>query len=175
MTGTTLLYKEIKARGFTGASRTLRRWLIGVRGDQPKPDTPPPPPSTRDITALIMRPGAKLTDEQKTTLDLLCQQCHQLATVRDLAHGFTALIRDRSTTADKRLDAWTAQVNQAAITHLVSFANGLTRVSLPYSSGKVDGTVNKIKMLKRQMFGRQHRPTPQAHPARPITSPDFDQ
>jgi len=72
--GTTVLFNEIKARGFTGGSRTLRRWRMGVRGDHPKPDTPPPPPSTRDITAVIMRPGTKLTDEQKTTLDLLCQR-----------------------------------------------------------------------------------------------------
>jgi transposase len=29
--------------------------------------------------------------------------------------------------------------------------NGLT---LPYSSGAVEGAVNRIKMLKRQMYGR---------------------
>ncbi|WP_267897485.1 transposase [Micromonospora deserti] len=52
--------------------------------------------------------------------------------------------------------------HSTAIPHLVSFANGLTRdrdavitgLSLPYSSGRVEGAVNKIKMLKRQMFGR---------------------
>jgi hypothetical protein len=88
VTATTLLFNEIKARGYTGGSRTLRRWLVEVRGDEPQPATPPPPPSTRDITDLIRRPSAKLTDDQTATLVGLCQQCPQLATVRDLAHGF---------------------------------------------------------------------------------------
>jgi transposase len=64
----------------------------------------------------------------------------------------------------ERLNAWFAAVEGDDLPELHRFATGLRRdhdavlagLSLPYSSGPVEGTVNKIKMLKRQMFGRAH-------------------
>jgi transposase len=162
VTGTLELLDEIRARGYTGGRRTLRRFLIGVRGEQPPPIQRAATPSTRDITALIMRPGKKLTADEQAQLDRLCQQCDQLATIRNLAHGFTTLVRNRTVKAAQRLDAWVDTATKAGIQQLASFANGLTKdrdaviagLSTPWSSGRVEGTVNKIKMLKRQMYGR---------------------
>jgi transposase len=61
-----------------------------------------------------------------------------------------------------RLDAWIAAVRTDDLPHLHTFANGLERdhaavlsgLTLPYSSGAVEGKVCKIKFLKRLMFGR---------------------
>ena len=61
-----------------------------------------------------------------------------------------------------RLDAWITAVEADDLPHLHSFAAGLKRdhaavtngLTLPYSSGPVEGHVNRIKMLKRQMYGR---------------------
>lgn len=63
---------------------------------------------------------------------------------------------------DNRLDGWIAAVEADDLPGLRSFATGLRRdhqavingLSLPYSSGAVEGNVNRIKMLKRQMYGR---------------------
>src|SRR5258705_43598 len=88
-TGTTTLLAEIRALGYRGGSRTLRRWLAGVRGPEAEPIAAPAAPSTRDATGLIMRPGKDLTDDERATLDQLCQRHEPLATVRDLAHRFT--------------------------------------------------------------------------------------
>ncbi|WP_460775986.1 transposase [Nocardiopsis nanhaiensis] len=60
------------------------------------------------------------------------------------------------------MDAWMERASQAPISELGSFAAGLGRdrdaaiagLSLPYSSGVVEGHVNRLKMLKRQMYGR---------------------
>ncbi|WP_443078987.1 transposase [Streptosporangium sp. NBC_01495] len=60
------------------------------------------------------------------------------------------------------LDEWIAAATAGDSPHLASFASGLRRdhaavtagLTLPYSSGAVEGIVNKIKFLKRQMFGR---------------------
>ena len=60
------------------------------------------------------------------------------------------------------LDNWLAAVRADDLPHLHTFANGIQRdhaavlngLTLPYSSGAVEGNVNRIKMLKRQMFGR---------------------
>ena len=61
-----------------------------------------------------------------------------------------------------RLGAGIATVQQAGLPGVTSFANGLTSdldaftagLALPYSSGPVEGNVNRIKMIKRQMYGR---------------------
>jgi transposase len=60
------------------------------------------------------------------------------------------------------LKQWITDVEQDSLTPLASFARNLRRdqdaiqagLTLEHSSGRVEGTVNKIKMLKRQMFGR---------------------
>jgi transposase len=60
-----------------------------------------------------------------------------------------------------RLDAWIGKVD-ADLPDLHAFTAGLRRdhqavsngLTLPYSSGPVEGNINRIKMLKRQMYGR---------------------
>ena len=60
------------------------------------------------------------------------------------------------------LDAWTASAEASAVRELRGFATGLRKdwdavtagLTLPYSSGVVEGHVNRIKMIKRQMYGR---------------------
>jgi transposase len=61
-----------------------------------------------------------------------------------------------------RLDNWISQVRADDLPHLHSFAAGLQQdrtavlngLTLHYSSGPVEGTVNRIKMIKPQMYGR---------------------
>jgi transposase len=66
-------------------------------------------------------------------------------------------------TGHRDLEAWLAAIEaDDGQPDLRSFAIGIRQdqqavlngLTLPYSSGKVEGTVNKIKMLKRQMYGR---------------------
>ena len=62
----------------------------------------------------------------------------------------------------ERLTAWITTAEQAALPSISRFATGLTTdlaavtagLSLPFSSGPVEGNVNRIKMIKRQMYGR---------------------
>ncbi|WP_443042326.1 transposase [Streptomyces sp. B21-105] len=61
-----------------------------------------------------------------------------------------------------RLEDWIATVEQDNLAPLAGFAHNLRRdfdavrngLSLPHSSGAVEGNINRLKMLKRQMFGR---------------------
>jgi hypothetical protein len=80
-------------------------------------------------------------------------------------------------TGDRDLEAWlTAVEADDGQPELRSFATGIRHdqqavtngLTLAYSSGKVEGTVNKIKMLKRQMYGRRIQPAP--HPRHPSPS-----
>jgi transposase len=159
VTGTGQLLAEIQGRGYRGGERTLRRYLIAIRGTSTTPPPPPAPPNSRTITSWIMRPPAKLNDQDTAALTAACDTCPDLATIRNLARGFTDLVRERG---GKRLKAWIEQAQQASIPHISAFATGLYKdwnaviagLTTPWSSGAVEGNVNRVKMIKRQMYGR---------------------
>jgi transposase len=62
----------------------------------------------------------------------------------------------------RRLDTWIKDAKESEISALKTFANGLLRdydavraaVSLKWSNGQVEGQVNRLKNIKRQMYGR---------------------
>ncbi len=62
------------------------------------------------------------------------------------------------------LDEWLKQAKESHVAELKSFANGIYRdyaavyaaCSRPESNGITEGHVNRLKFLKRQMFGRAH-------------------
>ena len=79
---------------------------------------------------------------------------------RDTRSGYPAAVLILTGLRGEQLDAWIATAGDQP--DLRSFITGLKRdyqavlngLTLPYSSGKVEGNINKIKMLKRQMYGR---------------------
>ena len=158
VTATSTLLAEITQQGYLGGERTLRRWLVQVRGDQTIP-IPVPVPSARQITAWIMRPTAKLSDDDKTQFADACRRCPDIAQIADLAGRFTTIVR---TLAGKQLSSWLDDVTATEVAELRTFANGLRKdsdavlagLTMTWSSGAVEGNVNRIKMIKRQMFGR---------------------
>lgn len=162
VTATTVLLKEIQDRGYRGGERTLRRWLINARAGIHNPPAPPPVPSSRTITSWIMRPAEKLSEDDTTAIKDACTQCPDIATITELAQGFTQLVRQRHGT---QLEDWITKVATGPIAELRGFANGLRKdfdavkagLTLAWSSGAVEGTVNRVKMVKRQMFGRANR------------------
>ena len=101
----------------------------------------------------------RLDERDRARLDAACGRCPALATTAELASGFAALVRERRG-AD--LAAWAKEAEAAGVPELAAFASGLRKdwaaveagLTLPWSSGPVEGHVNRIKMLKRQMYGR---------------------
>src|SRR5207247_7558216 len=77
----------------------------------------------------------------------------------DLAQDFATLVRQRQPEA---LDPWLQRATASTLEALQRFAKGLYEddeavkagVTLPWSTGPVEGHINRLKMLKRQMFGR---------------------
>jgi transposase len=97
-------------------------------------------------------------------IDTIERAVPMLVTVRDLLNRFHAMIRARK--ADV-LDEWIAQARGSL---LVSFASGIVAdrkavaaaITEPWSNGQTEGQITKLKLMKRQMYGRAKLDLPRA-------------
>jgi len=109
----------------------------------------------------VLRHEAQRTEAEAQQLAQLHAQSAEVAEAIDLAQDFTTLVRQRQPT---QLDAWLQRATTSTLEALRRFAQGLYEdydavkagVTLPWSNGPVEGHINRLKMLKRQMFGRAH-------------------
>lgn len=157
-TSATTLYAEVKALGYQGSYGTLRDYLRPFRtlGAAPKK---PAPPKVRQITGWLLRHPDNLGPDEQVKIKEVRTRCPHLDALAGHVSTFAEMLTGRH---GERLDAWIAAVESDDLPDLHSFVTGLRRdydavrngLTMPHSSGAVEGNVNKIKMLKRQMFGR---------------------
>ena len=101
-----------------------------------------------------------LDPDDDSRLSAIVERSPKLAAVARHVRDFAAIMRGRTGARDLR--QWIERVEAEALTGLQSFVNGIRAdlaavtngLSLPYSSGRVEGHVNRVKMIKRQMYGR---------------------
>lgn len=139
------LHREITARGFRGHYSTVRDW---ARRDLPRPERStlaPPPPSVRQVTGWLTRHPATLTEEEKRHRKAVLDRCPELASAAELTSASAEML---TTLSGTRLPEWITEVAEANLPGISSFA------TTDWNSGPVEGAVNRIKTLKRQMFGR---------------------
>ncbi len=167
------LFCEMKERGYTGSESLLRRllgeWRTALppkprQGKPRKPRLVPKPRkqrlSSRSAAFLMILTPEKLTVRQQQQVEQM-EQNEELHRVYRLAQEFIELLKERQA---QQLPDWLKRATESQITELKSFANGIRRdyaavraaFSLPWSNGVVEGHVNRLKFLKRQMFGRAH-------------------
>ena len=157
-TNTGQLHREVKALGFRGSYATVYAYLAPFQG-KAAPPAVPGPPKVRHITSWIRRRPGNLDAGEQLKLTQVRAACPHLDALRGHVEEFAKMLTGRH---GERLDAWIAAVRADDLPHLHTFANGLERdhaavlagLTLPYSSGAVEGKVCKIKFLKRLMFGR---------------------
>jgi transposase len=153
-----VLHREVVGQGFTGGYGIVRDFVEQHRA-RPDLRAIPKPLSTRQVTGWICRHPDNLTDRDTTRLTMILDACPELRTAAELVRSFAAIMTQRH---GHRLGEWLACAEQADLPGINRFVNGVTSdldavtagLSLPFSSGPVEGNVNRIKMLKRQMYGR---------------------
>jgi transposase len=98
-------------------------------------------------------------DWQQSYLIQLCEKDQEIAQTYQLIQGFTTMLRERG---GERLDEWLAQVEKQGVPELQSEALGLKKdydavkagLTLQWSNGQTEGQVHRLKLIKRQMYGR---------------------
>jgi hypothetical protein len=152
------LHQELRDRGYRGSLRTLRRFTAQLRRDTAVPPPPPAPPAKK-VASWILTPPADLTGDDRAALAQITARCAELNTTRDLVREFADMLCHRR---GEHLEAWARQAETGPVSELRGFAKGLRKdwaavtagLTVSYSSGPVEGHVNRIKMIKRQMYGR---------------------
>ena len=138
-----------------GVARNKRTGLPPQRASNPRPHAPTP----HTLTWLVLKRPERLDGDEQAQLQAVQQVEPKLAEVVMLAQEFAVMVRER---AAERLDGWLERVASSGVGALKSFASGIRRdyaavhagLSLPYSNGVVEGNVNRLKYVKRQMYGR---------------------
>jgi transposase len=114
--------------------------------------------SPRHLTWLLLRKPESLTEAEQSMLAFI-REVKDLDTTYELARQFFTMIRERQ--ADQ-LDTWLQACEKSGIPDLQTFAEGLKReyaamkgaLRFSYSNGPVEGQINKLKYIKRSMYGR---------------------
>lgn len=153
------LHTEIRELGYRGSQRSVRRCLQPLRASgQPAPPVPEGP-SVRQATGWIVRKPTNLDDKEQHQLAQVLARCPELDAVHGCVRAFATMMGDRDGAG---LHSWIEQAEATDLAPLCKFARGLRQdydavaagISLLLNSGPVEGHVNRIKMIKRQMFGR---------------------
>jgi hypothetical protein len=153
------LHAEIQAAGYQGSYGTVRDYLQPFRALAAAPPAVPAPPKVRHVASWILRDPATMDEDEQVKLKNVRGRCPHLDALAGHVTEFAKILTGRR---GDRLDAWIATVEADDQPDLHSFTAGLTRdqaavingLTLPHSSGAVEGNVNRIKMIKRQMYGR---------------------
>ena len=167
----TQLWHELRAQGFRGGYRSVARVLalwrqrkIGRKrgpkalGAAPTPLAPPALTARQMASSLLRRPD-KRTEAAQTQLLQVQQADPLLATLATHTEAFARMVRER---AAERLEAWFEGVLASPWRELKRFAQGLRQdaaavkaaLTSRYSNGPTEGHVNRLKLFKRQMYGR---------------------
>ena len=161
----TQLYTDLQAQGYTGSyqsvwratNRLLKEGDLQQAGQQ-KP-VPIPSFSARKAAWLFTTHTDDLEPHQQQLRSRLCQICPEAAAADQLAQSFCQMIRTRQVDV---LDDWLQRAEQSIVPELQRFTAGLRRdyaavraaLATSWSNGQVEGQVNRLKLIKRMMFGR---------------------
>jgi transposase len=156
------VFHEIQSMGFSGSYVSLwraARHFSPMDRRKSKPQAPPPPFSPRQAMWLLVRSEEQLDHEQVLWRETLLQHSSQAARAYPLAQRFVQMVKQRQPEA---LDAWLSDALRSEVPQLIQFAKGVQQdyaavkaaLEFPWSSGQTEGQITRLKLIKRQMYGR---------------------
>ncbi len=157
-----VIYRDIKEQGYDGSARTVYRYLEPLKQAEVRASVDVY--RLQKFTAstaiwLFIRDPEKLDKIEKQVLEMFCLASPELARAYQLTQDFLAMVRKRE---GYRLDAWLGRIQASDLAELQSFASGVEKdkeavkagLSWSINNGMVEGHVTKLKLNKRQGYGR---------------------
>lgn len=162
------LHREVRAMGSRCSYATLRRQVerLGcLRSTQdvkagPRPPRPPVKvPSARRVSHWLLKDLTELEDDERRLVEQLRDDVEEVLPVIESAKKFAALVRREGSGT---LEEWLGEAEQSSSAEMRGFSGGIRQdqaaveaaLALPWSNGPVEGQVNRLKVIKRQMYGR---------------------
>ncbi|GII45117.1 transposase [Planotetraspora silvatica] len=153
------LFAELQAQGYTGSYPNIRDYVRRLRRWAQRHPATAPPPAVHHVVGWITRHPANLEEEHARGLAQILDRCPELAQPTAHVRAFAVMMSERH---GDQLHKWLTSARASDLPGLNSFIRGVERdqaavtagLTHAWSSGPVEGHVNRIKMIKRQMFGR---------------------
>jgi transposase len=168
----TMIWRELEQRGYRGKRSIVYSYIGRLRQAQglaPKKrtgttsavvvDVAAPPVTPRSLAWAVLRRADKQDEDDRQRIAAVCAVDPIVDEAVQLTQVFAGLVRDHHV---DQLDDWLEQASASAAAPFRNFAASLRRdyaavragLSLAWSSGQVEGQINRLKMIKRTMFGR---------------------
>lgn len=157
------LFQEVQAHGYTGSAVTVRRhvqlWRKLPAETLPPAATKHAVPAPRACVWLLLKEEAKQTETEQQIRQAVLQASPRIQQGLTLVKGFRTALCSGS---EAKLETWMAEAAASQLSDFENFVKGLRRdeaavcaaASSEWSNGQTEGQVNRLKMLKRQMYGR---------------------
>ena len=115
--------------------------------------------SPAEVAQLLVRDAQRLSSSKREYLKKVGEVCPEVAEAYDLARTFASMLPRRT---PEMLDGWLEEASKSKLSELKSFAGSIRRdeaavragLALPWSSGQVEGQIHRLKLIKRQGYGR---------------------
>jgi transposase len=152
----TELWRRLKKQGFRGCLRVVSEWATRRRQAEKADNALSRAPSARTVARLMTMGCDVLSKAEAVTVAAIEGGVPLLVEAREIVAAFQAMVR-KKTLAD--LEPWLAQARSSLV---ASFANGVIKdraavsaaIISPWSNGQTEGQITKLKLVKRQMYGR---------------------
>jgi len=157
------LTREIRALGYAGSGSLVSQALLPWRPPRPVRGSTSRPGRRRrrqySVRWLCLRPPAQLDADEQAALDQVLTEDQEVATGYALLQQFRRVVAERTVAG---LGCWLTEAEVSGLAPFVSLAKGLQEdraaveagLRLPWSNGPVEGLVTRIKLVKRQGYGR---------------------
>jgi transposase len=156
----THLLREIKELGYAGSANLLVRYITQGRVEADHATLSP-----RRAARLLLTDPDHLREDKQVLRDQLTGSCPEMTALAASVSDFAALLTPAQENA-AALTSWITRVRTATLPFLHSYATGPERdraavhaaLTLPWHNGRTEGVNNKIKLIKRQTYGRAGHP-----------------
>jgi transposase len=149
--------KTLKEQGFRGSLRVVAEWATRRRrAEKADAENLQRIPSSRTIARLMTIGRNNLSKAETVTITAIEAGVPRLVEAREAIAAFRAMVRNKT---DADLATW---ITRARASLVASFASGVGKdepavraaITLPWSNGQTGGQITKLKLVKRQMYGR---------------------